>query len=170
MNCCWCCCTYQEINKISFSPSFTLNNLTSFGISNFLNVFFSSCHQIVRLSCRRRRTKTLIVGDTSADSTKYACANSAACAKFCSCCACSAACCITCCSCFPFCNLYSCLRSFFCGSQVHPATGNGAGSKAEFYIGGIAQDRDAQIVYLTNELREVFFTPLLFLGQNITSS
>ena len=33
--------------------------------------------------------------------------------------------------------------------------GEGGQTKAEFYIGGIAQDRDAEIVNLRNELREV---------------
>lgn len=111
------------------------------------------CPQIVRLSCRRKRVKTVGSADSSEHTTTCACG--ATCAKFCSCCACSSACCIAFCSCFPCCNLFTCLRSFFCGSQVHPASSGGRETKSDFYIGGILQDKDAEIVYLKNELNQV---------------
>lgn len=109
--------------------------------------------QIVRLSCRRKRVKTVGNADSIEDTATCACGST--CAKFCSCCACSSACCIACCSCFPCCNLFTCLRSFFCGSQVHPGSSSGRESKTDFYIGGVLQDREAEIVYLKNELRQV---------------
>ncbi|KAL9951711.1 hypothetical protein ACROYT_G044433 [Oculina patagonica] len=120
-------------------------------------------NKIVRLSCKRRkRVKTVGAADTSDSSTTCAC--SSTCAKFC---ACSGACCISCCSCFPCCNLYSCLRSFFCGSQVHPASSARKESKTDFYIGGVLQDKDAEIVYLKNELLQKK-TMLSNLGQKRT--
>ena len=119
-------------------------------------MFVCFLDQIFRLSCRRqKRTKTLRIREESGGNTKYASTRGAACARFCPCFACSSACCISCCLCFPFWNLYSCLRAFCCGSQVRSSGGGGGQTKAEFYIGGIAQDRDAEIVNLRNELREV---------------
>lgn len=116
------------------------------------------CPQIVRLSCRRKRAKTVGTADSSEKNSSCACG--ATCAKFCSCCACSSACCMACWSCFPCCNLFTCLRSFFCGSQVHPASSGGRETKSDFYIGGVLQDKDAKIVYLKNELNQV--SPCLF--------
>ena len=110
-----------------------------------------TCPQIVRLSCRRKRIKTVGSSDSPENTTTCAC--SATCAKFCSCC--SSACCIACWSCFPCCNLFTCLRSFFCGSQVHPASSGERESKSDFYIGGVLQDKDAEIAYLKNELNQV---------------
>lgn len=118
----------------------------------------SSFHQIARLSCRRKQNKTLRIGQSSTNNNKHVCACGRPCAKVFSFCTCSAACCISCCSCFPCCNLYSCLRSIFYGSHVHPTEDDGKGTKAEFYIAGIPQDKDAQIIHLKNELREVCFT------------
>lgn len=111
------------------------------------------CSQIVRLSCKRTSGKSAVAGQSAEYDTTCACG--AACAKFCSCCACSSACCISFWSCFPCCNLFTCLRSFFCGSQVHPSSGDRKESENDFYIGGHLQDKDAEIVFLKNELREV---------------
>ena len=122
-------------------------------LAYFYDLFILSCPQIIRLSCRRKRIKTVGSSDSSEHTTTCACG--ATCAKFCSCCACSSACCIACCSCFPCCNLFTCLRSFFCGSQVHPASSDVRETESDFYIGGILQDKDAEIVYLKNELNQV---------------
>ena len=119
---------------------------------SFVSIIFI-CPQIVRLSCKRKRVKTVGTAESSEGSTTCACGSTFA--KFCSCCACSGACCIACCSCFPCCNLYTCLRSFLYGSKVHPASSARKESKTDFYIGGVLQDKDAEIVYLKNELLQV---------------
>ncbi|KAJ7372988.1 hypothetical protein OS493_015458 [Desmophyllum pertusum] len=80
-------------------------------------------NKIVRLSCKRKRTKTILSGETSEDNSTCACGAAFA-------------------------------KSFFCGSRSHPPESGRVESKSEFYIGGVLQDRDAEIVYLKNELRE----------------
>ena len=95
--------------------------------------------------------------DTQDTNSKYLCGSSFA--KFFSFCACSAACCVSCCSCFLCAGLYSCLRKIFfgSGSHTHPIDGVGEESKADFYIGGVPQDKSMEISRLRNELREVCY-------------
>ena len=60
------------------------------------------------------------------------------------------------CSCFLCLKLYACFRKIFgCKSHTHPSEGCGEDANADFYIGGVPQDKSSEILRLRNELQEV---------------
>ncbi|XP_068676427.1 uncharacterized protein [Montipora foliosa] len=124
-------------------------------IATTLILLLLFANKITRLTCGSRPKRTVRTVQTTDNNNinKFTCG--AAFAKLFSCCACSAACCMAFCSCFLCSKLYACFRKIFgCKSHTHPSEGGGEDANADFYIGGVPQDKSSDILRLRNELRE----------------